>query len=255
MIFMPENNIITITLPASGESFSVFLRYSPKAKRCTLRVKEDKTELVLPPFMFRQEALSFLENSLPWLEKTLKKRVRHPDEPGRGKTVHEYPSFLDLAAYGRKYPVYYTFLDVPWVGVKTDGEISCIRVSGNVLCPEAVTEALERFILRKAEEFLPEKLSKLSLETGLKYKKCAIRMQSTRWGSCSSSGTISLNAMLLFVPEECVHYVLIHELCHTKHMDHSAFFWQEVAKYVPHWKYYRSLLKRSKVPALGRKKA
>ena len=60
MIFMPENNIITITLPASGESFSVFLRYSPKAKRCTLRVKEDKTELVLPPFMFRQEALSFL---------------------------------------------------------------------------------------------------------------------------------------------------------------------------------------------------
>ena len=253
---MPEENkVVAVTLPASGESFSVFLRYSPKAKRCTLRVKEEKTELVLPFFMPQKEALSFLESCLPWLEKTLKKRSRHPSGSGRKTFVQEYPSFLNFAAYGRTYPLYYTFLDVPWTGVKMDEENSCIRVTGNVLSPEAVREALEEFILRKAEKFLPEKLSRLSLETGLKYKKCAIRLQSSRWGSCSSSGTISLNAMLLFVPEECVHYVLIHELCHTKHMDHSALFWQEVAKYVPHWKYYRSLLKRSGIPVWGRKKA
>ena len=251
---MPENSIITVTLPASGESFSVFLRYSPKAKRCSLRVKEEKTELVLPFFMPRKEALVFLESSLSWLENTLKKRFRQPDA-GRKMIVQEYPSQLDFAAYGTKYPVYYTFLDVPWVGVRIAEDDSCIRITGNVLSAEAVTEALEGFVLRKAEEFLPEKLDKLSLLTGFRYKKCAVRLQSTRWGSCSSSGTVSLNAMLLFVPEECVDYVLIHELCHTKHMDHSAFFWQEVAKYVPRWKYYRSLLKRSGIPALGRKKA
>ncbi|MBO5760425.1 MAG: M48 family metallopeptidase [Lentisphaeria bacterium] len=250
---MPEKSSIRVTLPQCRESLSVFLRYSPKAARCTLRVKEENVELVLPLFMPQSEALSFLESCLPWLEKTLKKRWLLPGMSGRKKVIREYPDKLTFSALGKVCPVFYTFLDVPWVGVKMDEENSCMRVSGNVLCPEAVTEALENFILRKAEEYLKEKLRQLSYETAFPYKKCAVRLQSTRWGSCSSSGTISLNAMLLFVPEECVHYVLIHELCHIKHMDHSSFFWQEVAKYVPRWKYYRSLLKRTPVPVLGKR--
>ena len=249
---MPENKILTVTLPGSRESFSLFLRYSAKAKRCSLRVTDRCTELVLPFYMPEKEALAFLENSLTWLENVLRKRSRHPSAGGRKAVLREYPGRLDFAALGKCYPVYYTFLDVPWVGVKIVEE-EAIRVTGNILDPENVGEALERFVLREAGKFLPGKLHQLSLFTGLHYEKCSIRLQSTRWGSCSSRGTVSLNAMLLFVPEECVKYVLVHELCHTKHMDHSPEFWQEVARYVPRWKYYRSLLKRTPVPVLRKR--
>lgn len=255
---MPEKSSIRVTLPQCRESLSVFLRYSSKAARCTLRVKEEKVELVLPLFMPESGALSFLESCLPWLEKTLKKRSRLPGMEREKKVFQEYPAVLDFAALGKSYPLIYTFLDVPWVGVKVEKMFEeenrdFIRVSGNVLDAQRAGEALEKFILRMAEKFLPERLHLLSAETGFPYKKCSIRLQSTRWGSCSSSGTVSLNAMLLFVPPECVDYVLIHELCHTKHMDHSVFFWQEVAKYVPRWKYYRSLLKRTAIPVLRKK--
>ena len=255
---MPEKSSIKVTLPQCRESFSVFLRYSPKAARCTLRVKEEKTELVVPFFMPQCEAVSFLKASLPWLEKTLKKRWLLPGMSGRKKVIREYPDKLTFSALGKVCPVFYTFLDVPWVGVKVEKMFEeenrdFIRVSGNVLDAQRAGEALEKFILRMAEKFLPERLHLLSAETGFPYKKCSIRLQSTRWGSCSSSGTVSLNAMLLFVPPECVDYVLIHELCHTKHMDHSVFFWQEVAKYVPRWKYYRSLLKRTAIPVLRKR--
>lgn len=249
MIFMLENTFLTVTLPGSGEECTCFLRYSFRAKRCILRVTEKGVELVLPPFMPEKEGIIFLESSSAWLEKTLKKREKAPANQRKKRLKSSYPSMLDLPALNKfSIPVYYTFLDVPWVGVKLDEENGCIRVAGNVLFVDLVGEAWERFIIRKAEEFLPEKLRQYSLQTGLKYKKCTVRMQRSRWGSCSTSGTISLNAMLLFVPEECVEYVLMHELCHTKYMDHSEAFWQEVAKYIPRWKYFRSLLKRTTIP-------
>ena len=252
---MPEKGTVEVTLPRSGEKCTVSLRRSEKARRSSLRVTDSVAELVLPLFMPEKEALSFLSSCLPWLETTLKKRRKRIASHRGGELSREYPARLDFAALNRVGTVFYTFLDVPWVGVRWDeGEGDRILVTGNVLSPEGVGEALERFVLREAEKFLPEKLEEAARLTGTTYETCAVRLQSSRWGSCSGKGTISLNAMLLFVPEECVHYVLIHELCHTRHMDHSASFWREVAKYVPEWKYLRSLLKRTPIPVLHRKK-
>ena len=69
-------------------------------------------------------------------------------------------------------------------------------------------------------------------------------MQSSRWGSCSADGNISLNAKLLLFPPEIVEYVMIHELCHRREMNHSAAFWREVTAFLPDWKIRRSALKR-----------
>ena len=248
---MPETGTFEVTLPRSGGKCTVSLRRSEKARRCSLRVTDAGAELVLPPFMPEKEGLSFLSGCLSWLETTLKKRRTRVSSNRNGALLREYPGELDFAALGRRGALFYTFLDVPWVGVRWDeGEGDRILVTGNVLSPEVVGESLERFVLREAEKFLPEKLEEAARLTGTSYETCAVRLQSSRWGSCSGKGTISLNAMLLFVPEECVRYVLIHELCHTRHMDHSAAFWREVAKYVPEWKYLRSLLKRTPIPVL-----
>ena len=80
---------------------------------------------------------------------------------------------------------------------------------------------------------LPPWLEQTGTELGLRYHRCTIRGQKTRWGSCSSRKTISLNYKLLFLPPHLVRYLFVHELCHTRHLNHSARFWGLVQEKEP----------------------
>jgi hypothetical protein len=75
----------------------------------------------------------------------------------------------------------------------------------------------------------------MSLLMNTPYKKCQIRAQRTCWGSRSSSGTVSLNLCLLFLEPSVVRYLMIHELCHGRHMDHSKRFWKLVGQFEPNY--------------------
>jgi hypothetical protein len=94
-------------------------------------------------------------------------------------------------------------------------------------------------------------LERLSRATGLDYKKISIRSQKTRWGSCSTSGTISLNDQLMFVDRASAEYLIIHELCHRHHMNHSAKFWQLVETHCPNYSEHEAALTlaKSAIPA------
>jgi len=88
-------------------------------------------------------------------------------------------------------------------------------------------------LARDARAHLLPRLQALSRETGLRYRRARIAGQQTLWGSCSSRGTISLNYKLLFLPRELARYVLVHELAHTVHADHSPAFWGLVRRHEP----------------------
>ena len=97
---------------------------------------------------------------------------------------------------------------------------------------------------KEAKSYLPRRLSFLAEEHGFSFARSKITHSSSRWGSCSSSGTISLNIGMMNLPFELIDYVIIHELCHTRHMNHSTKFWDEVYKFDPQYKMHRNELKK-----------
>lgn len=104
-------------------------------------------------------------------------------------------------------------------------------------------EAKERMLKKAAKEYLPYRLEYLAKKYGYRYEKCRLTHAETRWGSCSSRKTISLNVGLMNVPEKLRDYVIIHELAHLNHMDHSKEFWLEVEKHDPNYREHRRGLK------------
>jgi len=118
--------------------------------------------------------------------------------------------------------------------------LECSRVRGRLVLghPRALDAvgSLQHWLKAEARQHLPEWLALVADDTGHRYQKVSVRLQRGRWGSCSSSGTISLNAKLLMLPPDAVRYVLVHELCHTLHMNHSPAFWAEVARHQPDWR-------------------
>ena len=93
-----------------------------------------------------------------------------------------------------------------------------------------------RKLAEKACEVIPQKVSYYAAKIGVSYGKVTIRNQRTRWGSCSSKGNLNFNCLLMLLPDEVIDSVVVHELCHRKHMNHSAAFYAEVEKHFPEYK-------------------
>ena len=98
---------------------------------------------------------------------------------------------------------------------------------------EAARLACIRALRKEAETLLPQRLDALSTRTGLSYNKVSVKQLKSRWGSCSSTKDITLNLFLMQLPWHLIDYVLLHELTHTKVMQHGTPFWMELEQHVP----------------------
>lgn len=101
----------------------------------------------------------------------------------------------------------------------------------------------KKVLMKKARDYLPYRLEYLANLYGYKYDRCRLSHANTRWGSCSSNRTISLNIGLMKLPEVLRDYVIIHELAHLNHMDHSSAFWAEVYSHDKNYKNHEKKIK------------
>lgn len=103
--------------------------------------------------------------------------------------------------------------------------------------------ALTQRYIAAAREYFPKRAAHFQQFTGGTYSRITIRDQKTRWGSCSARGTLSFNWRLMLAPPAILDYVVVHELCHLTHMNHSPAFWQAVEAVCPDYRESRRWLK------------
>ncbi len=231
-----------LSLPA-GEITLVYVRH-PRARRFRLVLRRDGTaRCTIPRRGTLAEARRFVSENETWLNDTLKRHRQSPRGPGALKEGGQVP----LAGQGL--PLERMEI-VPTAalaeGEDEDEDAAGARVWFHVgpvqfraaAAAEDFRPAVEVALRGFAERTLPGRLVELATKHGLreKVRRVSVRNQRTRWGSCSRRGVISLNWRLVQVPDSVRDYVLLHELAHLVHMNHSVRFWKEVERLCPDYK-------------------
>jgi len=205
-------------------------RRSPRAKQLQVRITPwHGIEVVIPTRTSKQRVRFFLTRQRKWIRDTWQRMQSQIVDADRG-----LPEVLDLRALSEHWRVHYRRRSGAQTRIVTRGRDVIVYHHGDD--EPACRMALRRWLARHAREYLGAKAQRMSAATGHRYRRLQIRGQKSRWGSCSSNGTLSLNYKLLFLEPELVRYLLVHELAHTRVLDHSPRFWKYVARHEPHWR-------------------
>lgn len=205
------------------------LRRSARARYLRIKVcPREGVVIVVPRGVSDVQALGFLAQKRDWVMQSLD-RMRDRSRAMAAER-DRLPERIALPAIGWEWTLDYR-ATAGSVRVRENDET--LSLTGALEDRSAVRAALRRWLLRQGRRHLPEWLEKVSAETGLDYRDVKVRAQRTLWGSCNHRHSISLNCKLLCLPRHLVRYVMVHELAHTRHLNHSPRFWSLVAMHEP----------------------
>jgi len=224
-------------------TFDYTVRVSQRARRVRLNVSPRAGLVVVVPVGFDQRRIrSILDGHEVWIRRALSRnaeRAAHLTAHGSGPL----PTRVELPGIGLSWAV--VLRPGPSEGVRGRASGDSLVLSGETGDHDACYEAIRRAVARAARERLPLALGGVEAETGWTASRVTVRRQRTRWGSCTAAGSVSLNESLVFLPPSLVRYVLVHELAHTRRMDHSPAFWSLVEGHDAAWRSQRRALREA----------
>ena len=135
---------------------------------------------------------------------------------------------------------------------KEDWILSHLKKHENRPQVQHMTKTQLRTLASEALDWFPDRVRNLADRVGVTYGGITIRAQRTRWGSCSSLGNLNFNCLLMLAPEDVRDYVIVHELCHRKEMNHSPRFWAEVERVLPGYRDQLRWLKENGADLMAR---
>lgn len=254
----PPHSVTASAFPLPSHS----IRVSSRARRILLRVVPGRgLEVVLPPHADPACVPQVLQYHRKWIERSLSRIPGNP-EPGLPEALllKGGAEILHLVpAGGGPQPPLPENEGRAGPGRASRGRLphpESAPIRRHLVLPSASTEVclagLKEWVREEARGYLRDLLEETARAHGFVLSGLSIRFQRSRWGSCSCKGDISLNACLLFLPERLARYIALHELCHTRQMNHSPAFWKlvfaadpdalakdramrEAWKYVPDW--------------------
>lgn len=239
-LFQSSKSPESIDDPEFGQ---IAIKRNAKARYVRLRLGDDGALIVtLPRLAAIKNAYELVESSRAqirsWRQKHAKKMVmlNDGDRVGQSHTIHFHPSSRAVIRVSvRELAI---IVEYPETLFHTDPKVQ-----------KAARPHIQKALQKEARAYLPRRLKYLSEQYGFHFERIRYGTQKGRWGSCSSSGTISLNVGLMLLEPELIDYVLVHELCHTRQMNHSEDFWKLVELHIPDYKKRRKILK-TKNPTL-----
>ena len=225
-----------ISVEINGHTVPVTIIRRKGARRLRLRVDHCNQVVVSMPWLCAErEALKFVHTQGQWLAQQL---ARVPPLCPLRQWLRQQP---ELSASGQRYAVQIEASEGRRADYSFEPESTgiALRIPRSSVDPE---RTLLRLVQRFAADVLADRLACHAQQRGLQYTSLTIRDQATRWGSCSSRGTISLNWRLVLVAPQLQDYVLLHELAHLTEMNHSKRFWALLDDYDPAWRLHEAQL-------------
>ncbi len=208
------------------------IRRSKRAKNMSLRIYSGSgLEVVIPDRKRSFDVMAFLNENREWVEKQAAKFQIDLREDNK----QCLPSTLELRAINKA-------IDIIYRPIESSVCVSSKCTKDKIIFYGAITDfsvcvpTITKWLKKQAKIILGNSLNELSTQYHLPFRKLSIRAQKTVWGSCTAKKDIQLNYKILFLPENLARYILIHELCHTVHLNHSISFWKMVACVIPDYR-------------------
>ncbi len=217
----------------------VSVRVSKRAKRVSFKVSRRGLEVVVPHRFNKRHLPELISAQRVWIDDALDRARAQLGEFAPASTPC-LPCVLELRALNESASIHCSaqMISKPLMST-AGGDIHIDYPTGAQQC---VFEVLRKYLRRRARDFFEKRLASLSESSGLPYSRVCVRGQRSRWGSYSARGVVNLNFKLLFLPTALVEHVLLHELCHSKIMDHSARFWTLLSSFDPATELHRRAL-------------
>lgn len=212
----------------NGNSYKYEMRKYESARNIKIKInKEGIIKVSLPNYVSYLAARKIVANNQKWILKKI-------NDLQYQKKYYYLGNNIDLIKkeYSNNKNLKYTLKKDKLIILKNADDV----ISDN--------ELFLKWLKLQAEEYIPKRVEKLAKLHNFEYSKLQLKNLNTRWGSCSMKKILSLNVKLMYFNRKVIDYVIIHELCHLKEMNHSAKFWKLVQNIIPEYEIYRRELSK-----------